>query len=247
MGLYLNSETAYTLYKSETKKPYFIDKTQMLVKLLPLVNQGNHYICLTRPRRFGKTMAAEALYSEYFGFTEEETDLLYERYLRQTEDPQVTREGLRIWYDGYCLKSGIRVYNPRSVVASLINNNLGNYWTSSGPYDEIVYYIEKNADAVKDDLALMVSGTPVAANIREYTATSMNLSTKDEIFSAMVVYGFLNYENGYVSIPNKELMNQFNETLIKESTLGYVYRLSSNSERMLKATKSGDVAVCPSS
>ena len=34
----------------------------------------------------------------------------------------------------------------------------------------------------------------------------MNLQTKDEIFSAMVVYGFLSYENGKVSIPNQELM-----------------------------------------
>ncbi len=45
--------------------------------------------------------------------------------------------------------------------------------------------------------------------VREYAATSMNLRTKNEIFSAMVVYGFLNYENGYVSIPNKEVMTCF--------------------------------------
>ena len=53
----------------------------------------------------------------------------------------------------------------------------------------------------------MISGIPVRANVREYAATSMNLSTKDEILSAMVVYGFLSCENGYVRIPNKELMD----------------------------------------
>lgn len=42
----------------------------------------------------------------------------------------------------------------------------------------------------------MVSGIPVPAKVREYAATSMDLNTKDEIFSAMVMYGFLNYENG---------------------------------------------------
>ena len=68
----------------------------------------------------------------------------------------------------------------------------------------------------------------------------MNLSTRDEIFSAMVVYGFLSYENGYVSIPNRELMDQFDGLLMKEASLGYLYRLSSNSERMLKATREGD-------
>lgn len=50
-------------------------------------------------------------------------------------------------------------------------NNLANYWTSSGPYDEI--------------------------------------------YSAMVVYGFLSYLNGKVCIPNRELMEKFDELPIK--------------------------------
>lgn len=77
--------------------------------------------------------------------------------------------------------------------------------------------------------------------IQEYAATSMNLQTRDEIFSAMVVYGFLSYEYGKVSIPNKELMDKFSEVLLKESSLGYVYRLAKESERMLKATLDGDI------
>ena len=68
----------------------------------------------------------------------------------------------------------------------------------------------------------MISGIPVPAKISEYAATSMRLSTKEEIFSAMVVYGFLTYENGCVSIPNKELMDRFNEMLMKEQSLGYL-------------------------
>ena len=187
------------------------------------------------------TMAEEAMYSEYFGFTDEEVNDLFGRYQAQHLNPEnVTREGLRLWYDGYHTKSGKQIYNPRSVVAALTNNNLGNYWTSSGPYDEIFYYIRENVDAVRDDLALMVSGIPVQAKIREYAATSMELRTKDEILSAMVVYGFLNCEDGYVSIPNKELMDKFADMLQKEPSLGYVYRLAAASERMLRATKAGD-------
>lgn len=153
------------------------------------------------------TMASEERFSADFGFTESETDLLYDRYTNCTKNPQITREGLRFWYDGYQTKSGEKLYNPRSVVAALSNNNLGNYWTSSGPYDEIYYYIENNIDDVRTDLALMVSGEKVPAKIREYAATSMNLSTRDEIFSAMVVYGFLSYADGQICIPNKELMD----------------------------------------
>lgn len=407
MGIYLNSESAYTLYKSETQKPYFVDKSRMIEELFPLIEEGANHICITRPRRFGKTVTAnmisaffsrareaadifdrlkistsqnyskycnqynvihislndisrqcttyeeyitrieqrlvrdlkraypqaeldgeesavdalmeiytensenrfififdewdflfhqpfvtekekreylsylrsllkdrpyvilaymtgilpiakyssgselnmfteytmlsEEKFSEVFGFTDSEVDSLYQKYTDYTDHIKVTREGLRYWYNGYHTFSGERVYNPRSVVCALRNNNLGKYWTSAGPYDEIYYYIENNVAAVRDDLALMVSGIPVPAKIREYAATSMNLNTKDEIFSSMVVYGFLSYENGKVSIPNKELMDRFDEMLQRESSLGYVYRLARASDRMLEATLSGDV------
>ena len=56
----------------------------------------------------------------------------------------------------------------------------------------------------------------------------------------MVVYGFLTYENGKVMIPNKELMGKFSDMLRKESSLGYVYRLAKESDRMLRATLAGD-------
>lgn len=73
------------------------------------------------------TMAAEERFSEYFGFTEKEVDVLYKRYENyNVGTKQITREGLRYWYNGYHTKSGERLYNPRSVVMSLENNNMGN-------------------------------------------------------------------------------------------------------------------------
>ena len=187
------------------------------------------------------TMASEERYADYFGFVDSEVDALYETYMAQDIRPRnVTREGLRCWYDGYHTKAGERVYNPRSVVLALNNNNLGNYWTSSGPYDELFYYIGANVDAVKDDVGLMIADIPVPAKVREYAATSMELKTRDEIFSAMVVYGFLNYENGCVSIPNKELLDKFSDMVQKEQSLGNVYRMTRESGRMLRATKAGD-------
>lgn len=157
---------------------------------------------------------------------------IYRRFLRNHKAPNITRKGLRAWYDGYSAKSGERVYNPRSVVAALTNNNLGNYWTSSGPYDEIYYYINHNTDALRDDLSRMVSGASVPAKVREYAATSMNLTPKDEIFSAMTVYGFLSFEKGCVRIPNHELMERFDDMLRKEPSLGYVHQLAQASEKM---------------
>lgn len=189
---------------------------------------------------FEYSMATRTKYSEYFGFTDKEVDVLYQKYLQTVTHPSVTRAGLELWYDGYQTASGEKLYNPRSVVGALTDNQLASYWTSSGPYDEIFYYIGANVDAVKDDVALMVADIPVPAKIQEYAATSMELKTKDEIFSAMVVYGFLNYSNGCVSIPNKELMDKFAEVVQREPSLGNVYKLTKESGRMLAATKAGD-------
>ena len=56
----------------------------------------------------------------------------------------------------------------------------------------------------------------------------------------MVVYGFLSYENGMISILNRELMDQFADMLKRENSFGYVYRLAKESGRMLQATLLGD-------
>jgi len=62
------------------------------------------------------SMSARVRFSEYFGFTVAEIDMLYQRYLNDNRNPKVTREGLKTWYDGYFTMSGERMYNPRSVV-----------------------------------------------------------------------------------------------------------------------------------
>lgn len=185
-------------------------------------------------------MATMVMYSDVFGFTDSEVDVLFTKYLQTTSKPQVTREGLREWYDGYHTASGELMYNPRSVVLALQNNQLYNYWTSSGPYDEIFYYIKKNVQAVREDLALMVAGERISVKIQEYAAMLLELNTKQQIFSAMVVYGLLTYEKGQVFIPNKELMDKFNELLLTKPALGYVHQLALKSELMLQATLQGD-------
>ena len=47
------------------------------------------------------SMVVKKRFSEYFGFSEEEPDRLYETYLSHEEQPEITRDDLRIWYDGY--------------------------------------------------------------------------------------------------------------------------------------------------
>lgn len=151
-------------------------------------------------------MSTKTKFSEYFGFLDAEVDRLFDIYLKSTGNARITRDGLALWYDGYYTAAGDKLYNPRSVVCALTDNQISSYWTGSGPYDEIFYYIRNNIGEVRDDLVLMVAGEGVEAEIQNYAAASMNLNTKDEIYSAMVVYGLLTYEDGKVYIPNREIM-----------------------------------------
>ena len=185
-------------------------------------------------------MATSERFSDYFGFLESEVDQLYSIYRKTANDIKITRKDLALWYDGYHTASGHKIYNPRSVVCALADNQLRNYWTSSGAYDSIFHYIKHNLADVQDDLTLLFAGGAISADVQEYAAVSMQLSTKDEIYSAMVVYGLLTYEQGAVSIPNKELMDSYASMMKKERSLGYIYNLANASKKMLAATLAGD-------
>lgn len=185
-------------------------------------------------------MSARARFSEYFGFLDTEADRLFDIYMQTTLNPRISRDDLRIWYDGYHTKAGSSIYNPRSVVCALTDNELANYWTSSGTYDSVFGYIRDNISDIQDDLVLMFAGESIPCDIQEYAATSLQLETKDEIYSAMTVYGLLTFKDGMVSIPNKELMDSYAAMMKKEKSLGYIYNLANASKKMLSAILSGD-------
>ena len=74
MGIFLNSAAPYSLYESEVKKPYFVDKSLMLEELFLPAETGNSHICITRPRRFGKTVMANMV-SAFFSRGVDSTEI----------------------------------------------------------------------------------------------------------------------------------------------------------------------------
>lgn len=44
-------------------KSYFVDKSMILAELFPMASGRNNHICITRPRRFGKTIMANMIAS----------------------------------------------------------------------------------------------------------------------------------------------------------------------------------------
>lgn len=154
-----------------------------------------------------ETIFEECSQERFVFVLDEEVDQIYNIYKKITKNPKILRIELKEWYDGYRAAVGDYLYNPRSVVCALRDNQLANYWTSSGTYDSIFNYIKGNIADVRNDIVLMVAGERVPAKMQQYAATANDLYTKDQIYSAMVVYGLLTYEELPIEIPRKNWRN----------------------------------------
>lgn len=183
------------------------------------------------------TFLKDRKFGEYFGFVEEEVIELCNR------NGKMNFKDLESWYNGYFTATGIRVYNPRSVVKALQNNYCESYWTNTGAMDEVSEYLKYNILEIRDEVIEMVAGEEIDVIIKEeFRAGQGTPKTKKEIYSAMIVLGFLSYYDGYLKIPNKELMLEFEKALEDES-FGYVSKIIENSKSMLKATVNKDVKI----
>ncbi|MBQ3657360.1 MAG: AAA family ATPase [Bacteroidales bacterium] len=63
MNIYLNPDNKG--FKETLKKKIYVDKTMMLSVLNDFIDESNKYICVSRPRRFGKTIAANMMCAYY--------------------------------------------------------------------------------------------------------------------------------------------------------------------------------------
>ena len=65
MSYFLNTVSDNNQFIKTTKEDYFVDKSELISKLNKLVGSARQFICITRPRRFGKSVNAAMLASYY--------------------------------------------------------------------------------------------------------------------------------------------------------------------------------------
>jgi hypothetical protein len=140
-------------YSSESEQKKYLDYLYALFKgqpyvalaymtgILPIKKYGVHSalnmfteISMTNTRNF----------SEFTGFTQQEVTELCQRY---DMDINITKK----WYDGYNVR-GIEVYNPRSVVLSMMGRDYDNYWTQTETYEALKTPIQLNFAGLKEKI-----------------------------------------------------------------------------------------------
>lgn len=63
MGNYLNPNP--NMFCRAINSEIYVDKTELIAKTNKLINTEQAYICISRPRRFGKSMAMDMLAAYY--------------------------------------------------------------------------------------------------------------------------------------------------------------------------------------
>ena len=176
----------------------------------------------------------DVTFHAYFGLTKKEISaLMREKGLRKP-----TLRDLASWYDGYVQKGGVHVYNPSSVSKALRQGVCMDNWGGTGRMNEIRLLLQNNVEGLRDDIIRMVSGETLDIQLGGFSVAESSVGTRDEILSAMVVYGFLSYYKGKLRIPNRELMLKF-KTALASQPMGLKQTLD-NSMALLKATLARD-------
>jgi len=125
----------------------------------------------------------------------------------------------------------------------------------------VVDSIDFKIHGVKNDILDLIKGNNIAIKLEKYGAEDLlkdtetndsqkktikdknknNINKKKQLYSKMVTFGFLTYCDGKISIPNKELKEEFIKVLERKKNLNYLYDLINNSNKMLELTIKKDV------
>jgi hypothetical protein len=155
-------------------------------------------------------------YSEHFGFTQEEMDVML-AYYGLTGKTQTVKD----WYDGY-LFGNSELYNPWSSIKIVsdwladINEHPKPYWVNTSSNDIVHKLINKASGETKTELETLISGGTISKPVHEDVTYDEIDKNADNLWNFLFFTGYLKKvgegyqnDNGEIildlSIPNREL------------------------------------------
>lgn len=169
--------------------------------ILPIKKYGTHS-ALNMFSEF--SMTNPGLLAEYTGFTEEEVKGLCIKY-------EINIDDMKLWYDGYFSQNTFSIYNPKSVVESILQNKFRTFWNRTETYEALKDYITLNYDGLKDAVIQMLSGESIKINIEKFANDMETFYGADDVLTLLVHLGYLTYQDDtkQASIPNKEVSIEY--------------------------------------
>lgn len=176
-------------------------KLAYMTGILPIKKYGTHS-ALNMFTEFSMTEPKQL--ASYIGFTEAEVQSLCETYRMDFDET-------KRWYDGYRFSNDLHIYNPKSVVDAMLNQEFHSYWVNTETYEALKVYIDMNFDGLKSNIISMLSGGSCPLNPRTFANDMTTFQSKDDVLTLLVHLGYLTYdaETQEVSIPNEEVRGEF--------------------------------------
>ena len=217
------------LFKSDTLRPAIA--LAYLTGILPVIRDRIQ----SKLNNFEEyTILDAGKLAEFIGFTDEEVQELCKQHnFNYTE--------MKRWYDGYSQR-GFEIYNPESVVKSIINDDIANYWSKTSTYAVIADRIQQNFEGMKDDVIKMLAGENVPVNVTRYMNTMTDFSTRSDAFTYLIHLGYLAYnrEDKTCRIPNKEVRQEWFNAIEAEPEYKVTNKIIQASKELYKEMLKGN-------
>ena len=198
--------------------------------ILPIKKYGTHS-ALNMFMEFSMTDCGEL--AEYFGFTEDEVKALCGEYRMNFEEAKA-------WYDGYELTEKGRthaMYSPKSVVEAMMRGEYGPYWIQTETYEALKVYIQMNYDGLKEAVVKMLAGVSIPISTGTFSNDMTTFARRDDVLTLLVHLGYLTYDvhTASVSIPNKEVSQEYVNAISTMESWGEVMRSVEASKKLLES------------
>lgn len=163
----------------------------------------------------------KAQYSEYFGFTAAELDLLF-----KNQGLELNEEAVQAWYNGYLI-GGVTIYNPWSILSCLgEKGSIEAYWVNTASETLIKEALYNANSDIKDKLQTLMLGESIEEVVTDSVRFDELTSNTEAIWGVLLYTGYLTV-SGYrptanganyrctLLIPNKEIRGLYNGSFIE--------------------------------
>lgn len=220
-------QKAYLDFLQDLFKDRTYVKLAYMTGILPIKKYGTHS-ALNIFDEF--SMIAPGKLAEYVGFTEEEVQSLCEIY-------NMDFEVMKKWYDGYRFKHTPHIYNPKSIVDAMTEEDFRSYWVNTETYEALQIYIDLDMDGLRQAIISMLTGSEIKIDTGSFQNDMTTFRSKDDVLTLLVHLGYLAYDEvtNSVFIPNEEVRNEFIRA-IKNGNRPELIKAIQKSDELLDAT-----------
>lgn len=202
---------------ASVRKGEYVDKSAAIQVINVTLDTEFCYSCVTRCRRFGKSMTSKMLNAYYDKTCDsrhlfEDLELsnfydssdvdpgIFARYFGFTEEETMSLaikhdldvKESKIWYEGYKIGDESIMYNPDSVMRLIHGQQYTVHWYGTSAYNsDIAPYMNDNFDGVKDYMTQILAGKKCKAAIGSDINDMVNFQTKEDVLALLVHLGYL--------------------------------------------------------